>query len=56
MWYSLAVSNGDSYSARRRNSLAKRMTPEQITEAERLVEEWEPDPSACEVDKATPAS
>jgi hypothetical protein len=41
MWYSLAASREAEYAA-------KDMTPEQIAEAERLVAEWEPNPSECE--------
>ena len=33
-------------------ALVKSMSPTQIAEAERLVAEWKPDPSACEVEAA----
>ena len=49
MWYSLAEANGDGYGARRKRSLAEEMTPEQISEAERLVAGWQPDPNECDV-------
>ena len=42
MWYSLAASNGYGYSAAHNDLVAAQMTAEQIAEAERLVEEWEP--------------
>jgi len=32
-----------------RDDLAKKMTPDQIAEAERLVKEWKPDPASCEI-------
>ena len=42
MWYSLGAAKGAEAGARMRDSLAKRMDPEQIAEAQRLVREWKP--------------
>ena len=47
MWLNLAVSNAQSRRlrrdlTRRRNKIAKRLTPEQILEAQRLAREWRP--------------
>ena len=36
--------------ARFREELVSKMTPDQIAEAERLVDEWKPDPSVCDGD------
>ena len=47
MWYSLAAANGDDYGAKRGRSLAGQMTPQQISEAEQLVADWQPDPTEC---------
>jgi len=49
MWYSLATSNGHPTASGFRDDLAKKMTPDQIAEAERLVKEWKPDPASCEI-------
>ncbi len=49
MWFNLAVTNGHEYASAWRDNLAKEMSPAQITEAERLVAEWKPDPAACEM-------
>ncbi len=38
--YSLAAAAGDEDAARERESAAQQMTPEQIADAERLVNEW----------------
>ena len=48
MWYSLAASNGHPAGGHHRDWLADQLTPEQIAEAERLVEEWEP--GECELE------
>jgi hypothetical protein len=42
MWYSLGSANGAEAGARLRDALAKRMEPEQITEAQKLAREWKP--------------
>ena len=53
-WMSLAVSAAAKEGRRVPNyqldlsRLEGEMTPEQIAEAERLVEEWKPDPASCE--------
>ncbi|MFQ5915995.1 MAG: tetratricopeptide repeat protein [Nitrospinota bacterium] len=44
MWYSLAASNGHESAAALKDQLAKKMTPDQVAEAERLVKEWKPGP------------
>ena len=46
-WYDLAVANSELDQERRvwarnRDSIAKKMTPEQISEAQRLAREWKP--------------
>jgi TPR repeat protein len=40
MWFNLAVASGDEGAKRNRDGVAARMTPTQITEAQRLVREW----------------
>jgi TPR repeat protein len=40
MWFELAHLQGDKSEAIYRDLVADRMTPEQITEAQRLVHEW----------------
>ena len=42
MWYNLAGANGEWKAAEARDSLAKRMTPAQIAEAQKLAREWKP--------------
>jgi uncharacterized protein len=42
MWYNLAGANGAWNTAEARDSLAKRMTPAQIAEAQKLAQEWKP--------------
>jgi TPR repeat protein len=42
MWYSLGSANGAEAGARLRDAIAKRMEPEQITEAQTLAREWKP--------------
>ena len=42
MWYSLGSANGVEAGVRLRDALAKRMEPEQIAEAQKLVREWKP--------------
>ena len=48
MWYSLATSNGNPTASYFRDDLAKKMTPDQIAEGERLAKDWKPDPADCE--------
>ena len=47
MWFNLAAANvfGNDEMAKRRDSVASKMTPEQISEAQRLAREWKPKPS-----------
>ena len=40
MWFNLAAAAGDNSAPRRRDILAKRMTPDQIAEAQRMAREW----------------
>jgi len=42
MWYSLAVAQGKKNARERRDSLAEKMTPAQIAEAQKLAREWKP--------------
>ena len=55
IWHSLAVSNGHRNPVVYRDLLARKMTPAQIAEAERLVKEWKANSKSCEVADA-PAS
>jgi uncharacterized protein len=41
-WYSLAAAQGVEQAVENRDKLAKLMTPDQITEAQRLASEWVP--------------
>ncbi len=41
-WYSLAGANGHTKAAAYRDTLTKQMTPDQITEAQKLAREWKP--------------
>ena len=41
-WYNLAGANGDKEAASLRDALAKKMTQDQIAEAQRLAREWKP--------------
>ena len=41
-WFGIAHTGGVGFPPRERPSLSKRITPEQIAEAERLMAEWEP--------------
>jgi TPR repeat protein len=49
MWYSLAFKHGNVYGANMRDQVAPQMTAPEIAEAERLVDEWQPDEAECEV-------
>ena len=40
MWLNIAVAFGNSFMVKHRNRIAKKMTPTQIAEAERLAREW----------------
>ena len=40
MWLNLAAAQGDDTAQKNRDIVAKRMTPNQIAEAERLAREW----------------
>lgn len=40
MWFNLAAAQGDTYAAQLRDSIAAKMTPRQIAEAQRLAREW----------------
>jgi TPR repeat protein len=42
MWYNLSAAQGEERAAEARDALAKRMTPAQIAEAQRLAREWKP--------------
>ena len=40
MWFNLAASKGDENGRKNRDIVAKKMTPTQIAEAQRLAREW----------------
>ncbi len=42
MWLNLSAAQSDQISAKERDDLAKRMTPAQIAEAQKLAREWQP--------------
>ena len=42
MWFSLAGASGDEDAKTNRETVFKRMTPEQIAEAQKLSREWKP--------------
>ena len=42
MWFNLAAAQGYPSAEDHRDTLAKKMTPVQISEAQRLVREWKP--------------
>ncbi len=42
MWYTLAAASGDRSAGALRDALAKKMTPAQIAEAQKLAREWKP--------------
>jgi len=42
MWYNLAAARGQKDARKFRDSLAEKMTPAQIAEAQRLAREWKP--------------
>ncbi len=45
MWFNLAAADGQASAIEGRDVIAKKMTPEQIAEAQRLAREWKPKPS-----------
>ena len=47
-WYGLSALNGSEVHVGARNFAAKKMTHSQLTQAERLVAEWKPNPAECE--------
>lgn len=42
MWFNLSAANGEKTGAEFRDLLARKMTPAQITEAQKLAREWKP--------------
>ena len=48
-WYGLATSGGLPAGPSAMDDVSKFMSPDQITEAKRLVAEWKPDPAKCEM-------
>jgi uncharacterized protein len=42
MWFELSATQGDQSAANNREAATRRMTPEQIAEAQRLAREWRP--------------
>ncbi len=42
MWFSVAGAQGDKQAAKQRDIVAKRMTPAQIAEAQKLARDWKP--------------
>ena len=42
MWYNLAASNGADGAAKQRDQLAAKMSPGDLSEAQRLASEWKP--------------
>jgi TPR repeat protein len=44
LWYNLAAANGAENAVVLRDGIAKRMTPSQLAEAQRLAREWKPTP------------
>jgi len=40
MWFSLAISDGDKHAVKDRDTIAKRMTPDHIVEAQHAIAEW----------------
>ena len=45
MWFNLAAAQGDKWAAEARDAVAKKMTPDQIAEAQRMAREWKPTPA-----------
>jgi TPR repeat protein len=46
LWYNLAAANGDAEGIKNRDRIAHKLTPAQLTEAQRLALEWRPTSSA----------
>ena len=44
VWYSLAAAQGHQLALQNRDIVAKKLTPDQIAEAQRLLREWKPSP------------
>jgi len=42
MWYNLSAAKGNKIARKNRDSLAEKMTPPQIAEAQKLAREWKP--------------
>jgi len=42
MWFNLAGANGVAFAVQQRDMVARKMTPGQIAEAQRLAREWKP--------------
>jgi hypothetical protein len=42
MWFNLSAANGEKQGAELRDALARRMTPAQIAEAQKLARQWKP--------------
>jgi len=51
-WYGLSALNGSDVHGAARDFAAKKMTPSQRADAERLVADWEPNPAECEITEA----
>ena len=42
MWFSLAASGSNEDAVKQRDTIAKKMTPAQISEAQKMAREWKP--------------
>jgi TPR repeat protein len=42
MWFNLSAAQGDGEAVKSREAVARRMTPAQIAEAQKLAREWKP--------------
>jgi TPR repeat protein len=42
MWYNLAAAQGDAEGTKNRDLVAKKMTPQQIAQAQELARNWKP--------------
>jgi len=42
MWLNLSSAQGNANATRNRDSIAAKMTPEQIAEAQKMAREWKP--------------
>ena len=52
-WFSLAATNGFYTNWWTSNDIGPQLTPDQLSEAESLVAEWEPNPAECEAGVAS---